>query len=275
MDWLWTILYGFVAGLAEFLPISSQANQDTAASVFGLDLTAPLRQFLLRAACLAALLYSCRHEISKLKRDRRLAKTPARRRTRPVDSRSIATLRLLNTAVIPMAVGLLFTQRAAQWVSTLVVLAVFLVINGILLFVPQYIRSGNKDARSMSPLDGVLLGVAAAFSVFPGISRIGALHFAASARGADKSYSLQFALLLSIPAMVILLIFDAVAVFSGVESLSFLVVLQYLLAMAAAYYGSCFAISTMRSLAVRSGYSGFTYYCWGMALISIILYLTT
>lgn len=275
MDWLWTVLYGFVAGLAEFLPLSSQAHQSLAAVVFGLASAAPLRQFLIRAACLGALLFSCRGDIAKLRRDRRLSKIPARRRTRPVDSRSVATLRLLKTAVVPMVIGLLFYQRATQWVSTLSVLTLFLLINGVLLFIPQYIRSGNKDARTMSRLDGMLIGLAGAFSVFPGISQISTIHFAASARGADKGYTLQFALLLSIPALIVLLVFDAAAVFGGIEALSLPVIIKYALTIAAAYFGSTFAISIMRSLSVRTGYAGFAYYCWGMALISMILYLTT
>lgn len=275
MDWLWTILYGFVAGLAEFLPLSSPAHQSISAAVFGLASAAPLRQFLIRAACLAALLSACGREIDKLRRDGRMARLPARRRKRPVDSRSVATNRLLNIAVFPLVIGLVLYRRVNMWVDSLAVLTIFLVINGILLFVPQYIPSGNKDGRNLSLLDGLLMGLAGAFSVFPGISRMSAIHFAASARGADKNYSLQFALYLSIPALVVMLLFDAVAIFGGIEAISFLVIIQYLLAMAAAYFGSTFAISIMRSMVVRAGYEIFSYYCWGMALISMILYLTT
>ena len=47
-----------------------------------------------------------------------------------------------------------------------------LLLVGVLLFLPQYIRSGNKDGRTLSRFDGVLMGIAGAFSVFPGISRI-------------------------------------------------------------------------------------------------------
>ena len=275
MDWLWTILYGFVAGLAEFLPLSSPAHQSISAAVFGLASAAPLRQFLIRAACLAALLSACGREIDKLRRDGRMARLPARRRKRPVDSRGVATNRLLNIAVFPLVIGLVFYRRVNMWVDSLAMLTIFLVINGILLFVPQYIPSGNKDGRNLSLLDGLLMGLAGAFSVFPGISRMSAIHFAASARGADKNYSLQFALYLSIPALVVMLLFDAVAIFGGIEAISFLVIIQYLLAMAAAYFGSTFAISIMRSMVVRAGYEIFSYYCWGMALISMILYLTT
>ena len=275
MDWLWTILYGFVAGFAEFLPLSSPAHQSISAAVFGLASAAPLRQFLIRAACLAALLSACGREIDKLRRDGRMARLPARRRKRPVDSRSVATNRLLNIAVFPLVIGLVFYRRVNMWVDSLAMLTIFLVINGILLFVPQYIPSGNKDGRNLSLLDGLLMGLAGAFSVFPGISRMSAIHFAASARGADKNYSLQFALYLSIPALVVMLLFDAVAIFGGIEAISFLVIIQYLLAMAAAYFGSTFAISIMRSMVVRAGYEVFSYYCWGMALISMILYLTT
>lgn len=275
MDWLWTALYGFVAGLAEFLPLSSPAHQSISAAVFGLASAAPLRQFLIRGACLAGLVYTCGREIDKLRRDGRMARVPARRRKRPVDSRSVATNRLLNAAVFPLVIGLIFYRRANMWVNSLGMVTIFLVVNGILLFVPQYIPSGNKDGRSLSLLDGLLMGLCGAFSVFPGISRMSAVHFAASARGADKSYSLQFALYLSIPALIVMLIFDVAAIFGGIEAMSFVILLQYLLAMVAAFFGSTFAISVMRSLVVRSGYEMFSYYCWGMALISMILYLTT
>ena len=275
MDWLWTVLYGFVAGLAEFLPLSSRAHQSIAAAVFGLTPTAPLRQFMIRFACLAALWFTCSRDIDKLRRDNRLAKLPASKRKRPVDMRSVATWRLIRFAVVPMVIGLAFYQKVNQWVTSLAPLTIFLIINGVLLFLPQYIRSGNKDGRTLSRLDGVLMGIAGAFSVFPGISRISTVYFAASARGADTSYAFEFTLLLSLPALVVMLVFDAVAIFAGIEALSFIVFLQYLLAMAAAFYGSTFAISVMRSLTLRTGYSAFSYYCWGMALISMILYLTT
>ena len=275
MDWLWTVLYGFVAGLAEFLPLSSPAHQSISVAIFGLTEAAPLRQFLIRTACLAGLISSCGTQINKLRRDGHLAKQPARRRKRPVDSRSIATIRLLNTAVFPLIIGLAFYRRATMWVDSLAMVTIFLLINGILLFLPQYIPSGNKDGRTLTRLDSLLIGLSGALSVFPGISRMSAIHFAASARGADKNYALQFALYLSVPALIVMLIFDAVAIFAGIEALSFVVILQYLLAMAAAYFGSTFAISVMRSLAARTGYAGFAFYCWGMALISMILYLTT
>lgn len=275
MDWIWTILYGFVAGLAEFLPLSSPAHQSISAAVFGLASAAPLRQLLIRAACLAGLISSCGTQINKLRRDAHLAKQPANRRKRPVDSRSLATNRLLTTAVFPMVIGLFFYRRASMWVDSLALVTIFLLINGILLFLPQYMASGNKDGRTLSRFDGLLIGIAGAFSVFPGISRMSTIHYAASARGADKSYALQIALYLSVPALIVMLIFDAVAIFGGIEALSFVLLLQYLLAMAAAYFGSTFAISVMRSLIVRVGYGGFAYYCWGMALISMILYLTT
>lgn len=275
MDWLWTILYGFVAGLAEFLPLSSPAHQNISAAVFGLASAAPLRQFLIRSACLAALLSSCGTQLNKLRRDAQLARQPARRRKRPVDSRSVATNRLLNTAIFPLVIGLVFYRRATMWVDSLALVTIFLIINGILLFLPQYIPSGNKDGRTLSRLDGLLIGLSGAFSVFPGISRMSTIHFAASARGADKNYALQFALYLSVPALIVMLIFDAAAIFGEIEALSFVLILQYILAMAAAYFGSHFAISVMRSLAARVGYGGFAYYCWGMALISMILYLTT
>lgn len=275
MEWLQAIIWGLICGLTEFLPISSQGHQALMAVLFGQEGSLPLLQLVVHVACLAALLVCSRRDIGKLRREMRLLKIPSRRRARAVDLRSVMTVRLMKTAVMPMLVGFVFYPRASTLAGKLIFVAIFMVINGLLLFFPQHIKNGNKDARTMSRLDGFLIGLAGALSVLPGISRIGAMLSAAMVKGAEKNQALSFALLLSIPALVVLLVFDVMAVASSMEAVSAMVAIKYLLTAAAAYLGSSCAIFTMRSLAVKTGFSGFAYYSWGAALFILILYLTT
>ena len=84
------------------------------------------------------------------------------------------------------------------------------------------------------------------------------------------------ALLLSIPALVLLLIFDVIGAFTaGLAGITFLVILQCILAAAAAWFGASAAIMLLRFLSVKTGFSGFAYYSWGVALFTFILFLTT
>ena len=275
MDWLKTVLYGFIAGLTEFLPVSARAHRSLSSLMLGIDTQLPLLQLLIRIACMAALLVCCSREIGKLRRENRLAKSPARRRTRPVDTKSVTTLRLLKTAAVPLLIGMLLYGRAGELGNTLHLLALFLALNGVMLFVPHLVKTGNKDSRSMSPFDGLLIGLSGVLGVIPGFSGIGAMLATASVRGVDKSYALSFALLLSIPMMAVMFVFDAIGMAAGLEAISAMVLLKYLLTVAAAYLGSFMAIVGMRSLMAKTGIYGYAYYCWGAALFTLIIYLST
>jgi len=148
-------------------------------------------------------------------------------------------------------------------------------LNGIVLFAPQLVKTGNKDSRMLSPYDGLLIGLTGVLGVIPGMSGVGAMLSTASMRGADKNYALSFVLLLQIPVMVVIFVFEAIGLRAGMEALSFAILLKYIVTMVAAYLGTAAAIAVLRSLAVKNGFSGYAYYCWGAALFTLILYLTT
>ena len=83
-------------------------------------------------------------------------------------------------------------------------------------------------------------------------------------------------LLMSIPAVALRCLFDIITMFSlGLGIASFLGFLGCLLAAIGAFCGAYLAISIMRYLTVRAGFSGFAYYSWGAALFAFILYLIT
>lgn len=274
MDWLESVLFGLVSGLTEFLPVSAQAHQALLLKMFG-TAAGPLLQLLIHGAALLALYQSCAEQISLLLREQRLLRVPRSRRKRQPDITKVLDMRLLQSAAVILALGFLAYPTLSVWRGDLHFIAPVLVINGIILYVPMHMATGNKDARSMSQLDATLLGLAGALAVIPGISRVGIVTSAGIARGADREQALRWSLLLSVPALVCLMGFDIYGIMTeGMGSLSAPVLLQTVLTAAAAYGGAYGGIYMMRFLAVRAGFSGFAYYSWGAALFSFIIYLT-
>jgi len=106
----------------------------------------------------------------------------------------------------------------------------------------------------------------------PGISRVGAVTSAGIAQGADREQALRWSLLLSIPALVVLLAMDVYSIMT--VGLGAVAILQTVLAAVAAFGGAYVGIRMMRFMAVRAGFSGFAYYCWGAALFTLLMYLT-
>lgn len=274
MNILESIVFGFFSGLSDVLPVSSQAHKAIILKIFGEHTENPILRLLIHIAILAALYYSCSAHIMKIVRQLRLSRVPKRRRKRPLDVQTLMEFRLVRTMIIPVLLSLLLYNRTAQWGTKLHLVSIFLLLNGVILFLPNLLPTGNKDARSMSGLEGMLIGLGASVSVLPGVSSVGGALSVASVCGAERSFALSMTYLMQMVLTVGLLGFDLAAVVAaGFGGLSAMMLLGYILAAAAAFAGTYLGIRAMRMLAVNIGFSIFAFYSFGAALLSFMLYL--
>lgn len=269
MNWFQSILYGFISGLTEFLPISSQAHQAIFGVLSGSGPFNPLYQLLVHIGCLVAVISCSKSALGLLRREQRHL-----RHHRHFSNVNTLDSRVVKTAVAPLLIGLLVIRLSGITSDNLLILSVYLVINGVILYVPERMLQGNKDAGAMSALDSILIGSLGILSAIPGISQIGCTTSVAVARGADRQHALKWSLLLSVYMIAALCVLDIVSVFSRGAPLSFLDILYGLLSACSAYAGGYISIRLIRFLTVKNGFSGFAFYSWGAALFSFILYLT-
>lgn len=272
INWLQSLFFGLISGFAEFLPISSEAHRRLFHLLTGTE-AYPLMNLAVHSGAFLALLLCCLPQISKLQRESRIASIPARRRKRQPDLRSMKDLRFLKTAVVPMLLGFAAWPFVKDAVSSLWLTAILLTVNGIVLYLSPYFPSGNKDSHSVSGLDAFLTGLAGALGAVPGISRLSVLTAAGQLRGCDRRYILDTGLLLCIPAMVVMIILDLVSLFTAGIAFSGSWLLPSALAGIIAFPAGYFAITFIRFLSVKVGFSGFAYYSWGAAMFTFILYL--
>lgn len=273
LNWLESIIYGFISGFTEFLPICPDSHRFLFLQIIGASDSSALR-LAVHLGAFIALLTLCTPMIARLNRERKIAAVSEKRRKRQPDMRSLCDIRLLKAACLPLVLCMAFYLFAAKLEQHVWLLALFLFLNGCLLYFPQFSPSANKDGLTLSTVDAVYLGLAMGFGILPGISRIGSAISVASFRGADKRYVLDILFLLSIPVTLILLFFDVIAVFAGVGVLSFTALVCCFSASLLSFAGAYLSICMMRFFAVRVGFSGFSYYSWGLALLSLILFLT-
>jgi undecaprenyl-diphosphatase len=269
------LIYGFVSGLTEFFPISSQAHQSLMLKMFGATDAGNLTGLLVHGAVLLALYLNRRDHIDHLRRAQQLYATPKRRRKHQPDHHRLMEFRMLKTAAITMLFGFLLYQQTQSLNQSLIVIAVLWAVNGAVLFAPVFLRRGNKDARSMTGFDSLLMGVSAALGMLPGISRMATVLSSSVVRGADQEHAFNWALLLCIPALAGMLVFDVISIITGgIGALGLFAAIGYALAALGAFIGAHLSLRMMRSFSRRGGFSGFAYYCWGAALFSFIMYLS-
>lgn len=275
LSWLEGILYGLFAGLADILPVSAQAHRMLLMTLFGEKAESPILRLFIHIATFAALYYTCQNHILRINRARKLAKIPKRRRKRPLDFSALMDYGMLKTMIIPLIFGFIFYDKLSSLVGMLSVLSVTLLLNGLILFIPQFLPGSNKDSRSMSPLDSILMGLGAVASLIPGISCIGTVCSIAVVRGADKKFALNITLLLNMVVTAGLIVMDVISIIAGnAEAFSFVMLCKSILAAAAAFGGTYLAVVLMRKIASGAHFGVFALYSWGLALFSFILFLT-
>ena len=275
MSLIESILYGLVSGLTEFLPVSSRAHQTIMRLLFGADTRVPLQELLVHMGVLFAIVVSCRDVLVRLRREQKSGSRVQRRKLRMQD-KNYYDLRLLKTASYPLILGSLLYFTTVRFESNLLLVMAFCFLNGFVLLLADHTSRGNRDSRTMSALDGIVMGIAGALSVLPGISRTGLISAYGSARGADNDNVVNWAVILGIPAMLFAMLFDVVCVFSigfGIRSVSMFGL--SLLSGVAAFGGGYMGIALLKMALERSGYSKFAYYSIGAALFSFILFLIT
>lgn len=274
MNFIESIVFGLISGLSDVLPVSAQGHKAMVLKVFGQHSEDPLMRLLIHGAILAALYYSCSQHIVKISRQLRLSRIPKKKRKRPLDTQLLMEFRLLRVMVIPAVLSLLMYTSTAQWGTRLNVTALFLFLNAVILYLPNLLPTGNKDARSLSPLEGVLMGIGGGLSVLPGISSVGGALSVASACGVERNFALSMTYLMHMVLTVGLILFDFAALFgAGLSAITGTALLNGILAAAAAFGGTYLGIRIMRTLAVNIGFSVFALYSAGAALLSFMLYL--
>lgn len=272
LNWLECIFYGLISGFAEFLPVSTLAHQSIFLKLLGYQNNTLLQFSAYFGSFLAVLIFSV-PMLLKLRRERRIAAMPKKKRRRQPDFAILMESRVLRLTSMATVVMFLAYSLVSDLHERLWVLAILIGINGIMLYVPQYLPSANKTAQSLSGLDAMLIGLAAGCGIVPGISRVGAALSVAQIRGTDRRYSMDLAILISVPALIVMMLISLLSVLPGFTTVTGSLILHCVLVSVSSFGASYFAVFLMRFLSVKVGYGGFAYYCWGLALFALIIYL--
>ncbi|MDO5546828.1 MAG: undecaprenyl-diphosphate phosphatase [Eubacteriales bacterium] len=274
LNWLQSLLLGFVSGLADIFPVSAQAHRMLLLKFFGVGSVTSLLALMLHLSVFAALYLSNQVQFTKMNRARALARVPKKKRKRPLDIRSMMDWSLVKTMLVPTIIGLFLYQYAKNLQTNLLTIALFLFLNGVILYVPQFLPSSNKDSRTLSRLEGLAMGCGCAASILPGISTIGTVVSIGSVCGVERVYSLNMALIIKMFMMAGLMVYDVLGIISGgMETLSFAIIAQYLVTALLSFGAAMGSIRVMRRLTANHGCALFGVYCWGLALFIFILNL--
>ena len=269
------IFLGVVQGLAEFLPISSSGHLSVFQNFFGMTQDASETLFfdvLLHLGTLAAVFVAYWPEVKALVLEGLtmvgLRKLP---RGQKPDRLSRRMIFFIVLATLPLVVVLPIKDYVDGLYSNTIFIGCAFLMTGTLLFLSDRMTRGNKDLRSATLVDVLLVGCAQAIAVVPGLSRSGSTVAAGLTRGFSREFAVKFSFLLSIPAVLganVLSLIDAIQI--GVD---WSLMPMYLAGVATAAVSGYLAIRLLKFITQRGNFGAFCYYCWGAGLVTLILSL--
>jgi len=258
MNWFEAIILGLIQGLTEFLPVSSSGHLEIAKSLFGVD---PDASFYFTVAVHGATVLSTivvfRKEILNLITGSLKFE---------MNEETSYTLKII-LSMIPVGIaGVLLKDPIENlFDGNLVFIGLMLLVTSVLLAVAHFIK---KRERGIGYKDALIIGIAQAIAVIPGISRSGATISTGLVIGNKKDEIARFSFLM---VLVPVLGANLLEILSGEMNTASTGPLVIISGFLAAFVSGYFACKWMISLVKKSKLIWFSVYCALIGLVSIFI----
>ena len=198
-DFLQALFLGTLQGLTEFLPISSSAHLRIFPELFGWgDPGAAFTAVIQIGTELAVLVYF-RHDIWQIAKTWTLSLFKPEYRGH-LDAR-MGWFVIIGSLPI-VVLGIFLKETIESNFRNLWLIAAMLIVMGLVLGLADKLGGNEKRIKQMTIRDSVLMGVAQAAALVPGVSRSGATLSMGRFLGYERAAVTRFAFLLAIPAVV-------------------------------------------------------------------------
>lgn len=281
---LQAIILGIVQGATEFIPISSSAHLILVPWLFGWSepaLTSLTFDVSLHiGTLLAVLVYFAQDWVRLIKawvdsvRERKIGSDPDRR---------MAWFVLVGT--IPGGiVGVLAESKIEALfhkpdqpihTNAILVMAVIIAILGAALLLADRLAKHSTDFKGMSWRDAIIIGLAQAFAIFPGVSRSGSTITAGLALGLKRDAAAKFSFLLSAPIIAGAGLKSLVEIYSGFKSgaIASNELVLFPIGLIVAAVSGYFCIRFLLNYLQKRPVDLFVYYRWALAVLIAVVAL--
>jgi undecaprenyl-diphosphatase len=206
------IILGITQGLTEFLPISSTAHLRIVPAFAGWEDPGAAFTAVTQLGTMAAVLLYFREDLSRIARAwYRSLRDPSVRHE--LDAR-IGWYIVIGT--IPIGIfGLVFKDEIENGARDLYLIGTALILLGLLLLAAERVAKHDRPLEKITTRDGIVIGMAQALALVPGVSRSGATLTAGLFLGFDRPSAARYSFLLSVPAVVLSGLFEFASILEG------------------------------------------------------------
>lgn len=262
MTFFEALILGIVQGLTEFLPVSSSGHIELGTYLLNVQTEDNLLfSILVHGATALSTIVVFRKDILDIIRG--VFKFQWNEETRFVF--------LIILSMIPVGiVGVFFEEDVEQFFGgNIAFVALMLIVTGTLLLITWF--TGERDGR-ITPLKAFIIGLAQAVAILPGISRSGATITTGLYLGVEKSRATRFSFLMVLPPILGAMLLKIKDVAEAPEVATSIPALSLITGFIAAFISGLLACQWMIRIVRNGKLIYFAYYCYAVALITLLFY---
>ncbi len=273
---LHAVILGIVQGVTEFLPVSSSGHLVLFENLFNFDPETPemlLFDLAVHVGTVAAIFIVFRKSIAAFVRNLlvcgKYGKSPVEIYKKS-PSVHLLVLAIFATAVTAVF-GLLGEKQFAAARGSLLIVASMWIITGTLLLITDLRGKSRLGLRQFGIWAAIVVGLAQAAAIMPGISRSGATICAAILLGLRRRWAVEFSFLIAIPAILGATVVQSIKDFAQISSGSLPIGSVVIGSVAAALTG-ILALKLLIKISRTANLKYFAFYCYILACF-VLVYL--
>lgn len=266
------IIIGIIQGATEFLPVSSSGHMVLITHLLGWKKPSLFFSVMVHFATLIAVMWAMSSDIKDLIKSfiNLIRKNKEIQKDKSLDLLKSKIIWLLFVGTIPAAIlGYLAHDFFEKLFGIPIYVVIALFITGIFLFIEGWMRKTIDSLELMKLKDAVLIGIAQAIAIVPGISRSAITTVMGRSRGLSRENSLKFSFLLSVPIIFLATIYETFRFFK--ETLSNINITNTIFGMLFALITGFLSIKLLLNFFKRRKLRIFSLYCWALSIFSFIV----
>lgn len=263
MGWIEALILGIIQGLTEFLPVSSSGHLEITKFLLG-DNSLPeesmLMTVVLHAATALSTLLVFRKDVLEIIKGLFQFKW---------NEETIFSLKIVISMIPAVFIGLFYNDLIeTMFGGQILLVGAMLLLTAVLLVFADRAKTTEKK---VTYFDAIIIGIAQAIAILPGISRSGATISTSVLLKIDRSKAARFSFLMVVPLILGKMAQDLM---SGEMSYEPSVLFPLIIGFIAAFITGVLACTWMIKLVKNAKLSYFAIYCAivGIAAISYVLF---
>jgi undecaprenyl-diphosphatase len=271
LDLLQAILLGILQGITEFLPVSSSGHLALARALIGREIVPGITfEIVVHFGSFCSIVVYFRHKIAEILNDLFQSFSVSGLREKEfIHNKNARFSYIILLSMIPaMIVGFTLKEPIEQLFLNPVFVSAMLLVTGTLLFITKFTKNLPNDVDAKR---GLLMGVAQACAILPGISRSGSTIATGLYTGINRDSVANFSFLMVLPVLAGAMLLEVLEVIEA--GIAIEAVLSLVAGFFASFISGYFALKYLIILLKREKFHYFSYYCWAVGVAGLLLFI--